>query len=57
MKMNNPRNVRGVVSYKRSFNDMNNDHLAAARAIGINPIEDREAAEYMKRSLKLVEVM
>lgn len=55
MKMNNPRNVRGVVSYKRSFNDMNDDHLAAARAIGINPIEDREAAEYMKRSLKLVE--
>ena len=55
MKMNNPRNVRGVVSYKRSFNDMNDDHLASARAIGINPIEDREAAEYMKRSLKLVE--
>lgn len=55
MKMNNPRNIRGVVSYKRSFNDLNDEHLAAARAIGINPIEDREAAEYMKRSLSLVE--
>ncbi len=56
MKMNNPRNVRGVVSYKRSFNDLNDDHLAAARAIGISrPIEDREAATHMKRTLKLVE--
>lgn len=55
MKMNNPRNIRGVVSYQRSFNDLNDEHLAAARAIGINPIEDREAAEYMKRSLSLVE--
>ena len=55
MKMNNPRNIRGVISYKRSFNDLNDTHLEAARAIGINPIEDREAAEHMKRSLSLVE--
>lgn len=55
MKMNNPHNIRGVVSYKRSFNDLNDDHLASARAIGINPIADREAAEYMKRRLSLVE--
>ena len=55
MKMNNPRNVRGVAHYQRTFNDMNDDHLAAARAIGINPIEDRDAATHMKRSLKLVE--
>lgn len=54
MKMNNPRNIRGVVSYKRAFNDLNDEHLVAARAIGINPIEDREAAEHMKRSLKEV---
>lgn len=55
MKMNNPRNIRGVVSYKRSFNDLNDTHLAAARAIGIHPIEDREAAAHMTRSLSLVE--
>ena len=23
MKMNNPRNIKGVVSYKRSFGDLN----------------------------------
>lgn len=54
MKMNEPRNIRGVVSYKRSFNDLNDTHLAAARAIGINPIDNREAAEMMTRSLELV---
>ena len=54
MKMNEPRNIHGVVSYKRSFNDLNDTHLAAARAIGINPIENREAAEMMTRSLTLV---
>lgn len=55
MKMNNPRNVRGVTNYKRTFNDMNDEHLQAARAIGISrPIEDREAAEHMKRTLKEV---
>lgn len=51
MKMNNPRNIHGVVSYKRSFNDLNDTHLVAARAIGINPIEDREDAVHMTRSL------
>ena len=45
MKMNNPRNVRGVVSYKRSFNDLNDTHMAAAKKIGIKPLKDREAAE------------
>lgn len=56
MKMNHPRNVRGVTNYQRTFNDMNDDHMAAARALGISrPIEDREAAEGLKRSLKLIE--
>lgn len=54
MKMNEPRNIHGVVSYKRSFNDLNDTHLAAARAIGVNPIENRDAAEMMTRSLTLV---
>ena len=55
MKMNNPHNIRGVVSYKRNFNDLNDTHLAAAQAIGVKPIANREAAEHMKRKLKLVE--
>lgn len=54
MKMNEPRNIRGVVSYKRSFNDLNDTHLAAAKALGINPIENREEAGRMTRSLKMV---
>ena len=55
MKMNNPRNIRGVVSYKRAFNDLNETHLKAAQAIGIPPIADRKAAEKMTRKLDLVE--
>ena len=37
--------VRGVVSYRRTFGDLNDLHLAAATRRGIRPIEDREAAE------------
>ncbi len=55
MKMNEPRNIRGVVSYKRSFNDLNDTHLAAAKAIGVKPVENREVAKGMTRSLELVE--
>lgn len=51
MKMNEPRNIRGVVSYKRSFPDLNDAHLASAKKIGIRPIADREAAEHMKGKL------
>ena len=43
LKMNNPHNIRGVVSYKRSFNDMNDVQLATAKHIGIRPITSREA--------------
>ena len=38
MKMNNPHNIRGVISYKRSFNDLNDVQLATAKKIGIRPI-------------------
>lgn len=31
MKMNNPHNIRGVISYKRSFNDLNNVQLVAGQ--------------------------
>lgn len=48
LKLNEPRNIRGVVSYKRSFPDLNDKHLAVAQAVGICPPEDRDAAEKMK---------
>ena len=44
MKMNEPRNIKGVVSYKRSFGDLNDTHMAAAKKIGVKPLKDREAA-------------
>jgi len=54
MKMNNPRNIRGVISYKRSFGDLNDTHMAAAKRIGIKPLKDREAAERL--GSKVVEI-
>ena len=54
MKMNEPRNIRGVVSYKRSFGDLNEAHLAAAKKIGVKPLKNREAAE--KLGGKVVEI-
>jgi uncharacterized protein YcbK (DUF882 family) len=51
LKLNEPRNIRGVVSYKRSFPDLNDAHLEAAKKIGIRPLADREAAENMKEKL------
>ena len=44
MKMNEPRNIRGVVSYRRSFGDLNDVQLKPAKAIGIRPIASREEA-------------
>ena len=51
LRLNEPRNIRGVVSYKRSFPDLNDKHLEVAKAVGIRPLEDREAAESMKEKL------
>lgn len=51
LKLNEPRNIRGVTSYKRSFPDLNEAHLAAAQAIGISPLANREEAENMKEQL------
>lgn len=45
MKMNAPRNVRGVLSYKGSFGDLNDTHLLSARRIGIDPVSCRREAE------------
>ncbi len=54
MKMNNPRNIKGVVSYKRSFGDLNAVQLKSAKAIGISPVVSREEAKSLKN--KLVEI-
>ena len=54
LKLNNPCNIRGVLSYKRSFKDLNDAHLSVAKIIGINPLKDREEAENMKDKLDLI---
>ena len=54
MKMNEPRNIKGVISYKRSFGDLNDTHMAVAKKIGVKPIQGREEA--MRMSNKLVEI-
>ena len=54
MKMNNPHNIRGVISYKRSFGDLNDVQLATAKKIGIRPAANRAAAAEM--TSKLVEI-
>ena len=54
MKMNEPRNIRGVVSYKRSFGDLNDAHLEAARKIGVKPLQNRDSA--IKLGGKVVEI-
>ena len=51
LRLNEPRNIRGVVSYKRSFPDLNDKHLEVAKAVGIRPLEDWEEAESMKEKL------
>lgn len=52
LKLNEPRNIKGVISYKRSFGDLNEKHLKAAKAIGIRPLASREEAEGMKEKLR-----
>lgn len=55
MKMNEPRNIKGVVSYKRTFGDLNDTHLSVAKKIGIRPLASRAEAEKMKD--ELVEIL
>ena len=54
LRLNEPSNIRGVVSYKRSFPDLNDKHLEVAKAVGIRPLEDREEAESMKEKLTYI---
>lgn len=51
LKQNEPRNIKGVISYKRSFGDLNERHLTAAHTLGIRPLASREEAEQMKEQL------
>lgn len=53
-RLNEPHNIRGVISYKRSFGDLNEKHLNVAQAIGIRPLASREEAEKMKEKLQYI---
>lgn len=55
LKLNEPRNIKGVVSYKRSFGDLNAKHLEVARAIGIAPLGSRQEAEALKEKLRHIQ--
>ena len=48
LKLNEPRNIKGVISYRRTFGDLNEAHLNIAQAIGIAPIASRKDAENFK---------
>lgn len=52
MIMNEPHNIKGVISYKRSFPDLNDVHLKAAKSLGIRPIASREEAEELVGKLE-----
>lgn len=51
LKLNEPRNIKGVISYKRSFGDLNDAHLKVAQVLGIAPIASREEAERLHEQL------
>lgn len=55
LKLNEPRNIKGVISYRRTFGDLNEVHLNVAQAIGITPIASRKEAEHMKEKLQHIE--
>ena len=55
LKLNEPRNIKGVISYRRTFGDLNEAHLNGAQAIGITPIASRKEAEHMKEKLQHIE--
>ncbi|WP_300728683.1 DUF5715 family protein [uncultured Bacteroides sp.] len=52
IKLNYPHNIRGVVSYKKSFGDLNEVQLTAAKRLGIKPISSREQAERLEGELE-----
>lgn len=54
IKLNRPHNIRGVISYKRSFGDLNDLHLSSAMQVGIPPLSSREEIKLLGN--RLVEV-
>ncbi len=52
-KHNTPRNIKGVISYKRSFGDLNPLHLEIAKKRGVDPHSTRENLDMKK--LKKIE--
>lgn len=51
---NQPRRIYDV-AFSREFNDLNDVQLAVAQAIGVPPVQDREAAESLKDRLVKIE--
>lgn len=51
LKLNEPRNIKGVTSYKRIFSDLNEIHLKTAQSIGVKSVASREEAEHLKKKL------
>lgn len=51
MKMNAPKNIKGVASYRKTFGDLNKLHLSSAQEIGISPLSSREEVDEMKDKL------
>lgn len=54
LKLNEPRNIKGVANYRRTFGDLNAIQLKAARAFGVAPVASREEAERMKSKLVMI---
>lgn len=50
-----PRRVRGVVSIPRTFNDLQDKHISAAKRWGVPPINDRKDAEQHTKELHCIE--
>lgn len=55
VRPDSPRKIKGVVSYSRTFNDLNEKHLIAARKWGVKPIQSREDADKHTQDLTLIE--
>lgn len=51
LKLNEPRNIKGVANYRRTFGDLNATQLKAARAFGVASVASRREAERMKGKL------
>lgn len=54
-KQDSPKNkIKGVISYRRSFGDLNKVHLSSAKKIGISPIDNREDIDKKEEKLMYI---